>query len=136
MSVQIVTHEHIEEAANRSARIAADVNRMIKREGFGYLVATNKIVVTINAASCLPEDYINGMKRWSSGALSHLIGMMEEKPNKKWFKSGSFGSIWFDAELEGDGKTKYTRVTLCPESRHAPEGGFLVMLDPTFDEEW
>lgn len=65
------------------------------------------------------------------GALHKLIVLFYEDCHR--FGVGDMGSVWFDADLTGAGKTKKTRVSLdYDETRDQ----FIILLDATFDDTW
>jgi len=77
----------------------------------------------------------------NGGAIEQLI--LELHGGQHEFGYGSMGSIWFDTDLTGGGKTKKTRVCIGPSTDDAEEGNLShngkklsIMLDATFSEEW
>jgi len=71
--------------------------------------------------------------RWAQAASRQVAEQL--RTGSKQFKVGHLGSIWYDSNLVGDGKTKFTRVCLAP-FRREQDGKFEMLLDATFDEEW
>ena len=67
---------------------------------------------------------------WAKGAITKV--MEDLRTGEKSFIVGDQGSIWYDDDLKGNGKTKKTRVCLRPFRN--PK--FVLMLDPSFDAEW
>ena len=71
-------------------------------------------------------------KGWlGNGALHKLVDMLYEDHRR--FGVGDMGSVWFDTDLVGAGKSKKTRVALYYETS---EDRFTIMLDATFDHTW
>lgn len=74
----------------------------------------------------------NDEKGWlGNGALHKLIDMLYEDHQR--FGVGGMGSVWFDTDLVGAGKSKKTRVALYYETS---EDRFTIVLDATFDHTW
>ena len=71
--------------------------------------------------------------RWARGASGQVAEQL--RSGSKKFRVGTLGSIWYDSDLTGDGKTKLTRVCLAPFQREQ-DGKFEILLDATFEEEW
>ena len=81
------------------------------------------------------------VREWAKGAVIQLL--LELYNGQHEFGYGSMGSIWFDTDLTGNGKTKKTRVCIGPSTDDAEEGSLshngkklTIMLDATFSEEW
>jgi hypothetical protein len=66
-----------------------------------------------------------------NGALHKLIDMLYEDHQR--FGVGDMGSVWFDTDLVGAGKSKKTRVALYYETS---KDRFTIVLDATFDHTW
>ena len=79
--------------------------------------------------------------RWFKSVVPRLRLMIERdygshNTSAAVFKLGTLGSIWFDVLLEGDNKTKKTRVALTGVGTPKNVQGFCIKLDPTFDPTW
>ena len=135
--MRAVTHDEIKKAAAGAKEIAKDLNSLFKNNSVHHLVRTKQVafcyhpeILNGNLGNAYKEGYETWMK---GGALEQLMDILDCGPT---FAAGSFGSVWFDVELTGGSgpnkRTKLTRVT--PVSDR--EGGFNIILDATFDDEW
>ena len=99
--------------------------------------------ITFMTSPCMYRMYGEGaVKHWlqgdknekgyvGNGALHNLIDMLYEDHER--FGVGDMGSVWFDTDLVGAGKSKKTRVALYYETS---KDRFTIMLDATFDHTW
>lgn len=129
-----ISQEEFDASVKRSAEAAKDVNKIIKNCGGLVEALTSGFVeLGLHEPKAYPGSAGGKMRPWFNEAIRQLFHMMSENPSKEWFRAGNLGSVWFDTELTGAGKTKLTRVTLCPEKR---DGKYEIYLDATFDEEF
>ena len=86
----------------------------------------------------LVAAYKEGTEHWlKHGALEQLMDIMDGQAGERpKFIAGVFGSVWFDANLTGGiGEKKRTKLVRVTPMRN-DKGGWNIMLDNTFDEEW
>lgn len=95
-------------------------------------VGFNPVMTTSKEEGGLGFDHAAVM-RWAQAASKQVA--VQLRTGSKKFKVGRLGSIWYDSNLAGDGKTKFTRVCLAP-FRREQDGKFEVLLDATSDKKW
>eukprot|EP00873_Tetraselmis_striata_P027025 jgi/Tetstr1/447289/TSEL_034726.t1 len=127
-----VSQEDVNASVQLATGVADNVNKIIADNG-GLLGAFNAdlVDISLHEPQCYPGSARGEMRPWFHEATNQLFEIMSSDPRREWFKAGSLGSIWFDTELTGAGKTKLTRVTVAPAKR---DGRHHIVLDATFDE--
>jgi len=95
-------------------------------------VGFNPVMTAAKEKGGLGFDHAAVM-RWAQAASKQVAEQL--RSGRKQFQVGHLGSIWYDSNLVGDGKTKFTRVCLAP-FRREQDGKFEMLLDATFDEDW
>jgi hypothetical protein len=140
-SIMSVTNEELESAHNTAVDVANELNKMFKNTAMRVLLATDKVAFVFHpevASGNLGQAYKEGTEHWvNNGALEQLMDMMDGVAGKRpKFGAGRLGSVWFDANLTGGvgdkKRTKKVRVTPMRDGK----GGWNIMLDNTFDDEW
>lgn len=140
MEIRSVTWGEMEAAAATAVKVAAELDELFSddRVKARMLWHTGKIQFTYHpyvANGNLGDEYKKGTEEWvMNGALEELLDKLDAKPR---FSAGSLGSVWLDVCLTG-GTGAYRRVDkrcrVTPTRR--PDGGFVLMLDNTFDYVW
>lgn len=133
-----MTNDDIDDWKNTAQNLALELNELLRHGNVRKLYDKRQIDFTHHpyvATGQLGEEYKKGTEEWlKNGAFDELLYKLDAKPH---FSVGNLGSVWLDLYLTG-GTGDYRRVNkkcrVTPMRR--PDGGFDLMLDNTFDEEW
>ena len=140
-SIVSVTSEELASAHNAAVEVSKELNRLFKDTPMRALLAMDKVAFVYPsevANGNLGQAYKEGTEHWlKHGALEQLMDIMDGQAGERpKFIAGVFGSVWFDANLTGGiGEKKRTKLVRVTPMRN-DKGGWNIMLDNTFDEEW
>jgi len=140
-SVFSVTSEELASARDTGVEDCKELNTLFKGTRMRALLAMDKVAFVYHpevANGNMGTLYKEGTEHWvNNGALEQLMDMMDGAAGKRpKFGTGSFGSVWFDVKLTGGiGEKKRTKLVRVTPMRDG-KGGWNIILDNTFDEEW
>lgn len=127
----ILTLEELEARVEKATSWSEEVNTLLSTTSIRELCLTNRVKFLFGKPNNCPE-YNKNLKKWmSGGAGKQLLDMLDKDvPGEiPKFLPGTAGSVWFDTNLTGRGRTKTTRVS--PHNCEELEGVLLIRVDPS-----
>lgn len=142
MSLITVTQEQLDNARVEAARLASELNEQVDMfrstagmEGLNQ-VALHAPASYGNQNVAMAQEWFNGQEGAGRNLFRMLLRASKDEMQNLRFRHGSFGSVWFDAVLEGQVQgqplRKQTRVT----GARQPDGTHMVLLDATFSDSF